>query len=324
MHADYHHSRKKPAERDGGGAIFTKFLKSIDSAYTEVTTKDGRKTTFMAELQNFKDEVEGVPRIACVSPMPAREDAGSIFTNFTSYRAATSKRTWEIAQRTEKFIKNELPMKVWELFNPDQAKKILAEMIIGRMAMGQSVTAQDMESGGNILEETVQPVIDPEEEALEENSIHPEYEEVESEVTMETGNTRQSTKLKLTQAQEENEKLEDENEALRQQQEEEKKKATAHEAQMERMIALLRANGIDIPMEEGDKNAMKEQTTSTEDRQIEHVSEEERQPPTPSKTHADITPAESPGTGASTRNRRSGRTRRTSRGNSPEEPTGVG
>ena len=168
MHADYQHSRVKVSE--GGGAVYKKFMASVGSCSLPIITKDGKKTNLREMVTSFLDP-SGKPRIANMSPMPASEDAGSVYTNFTSHRASSAKLTREIARCTEQFIQHEMAAEIWNLLPEEEAKKVLASSICGRLAMAESVTLEDVAESKPLfdiaeVEDTIK---------LDENSYHSEY-----------------------------------------------------------------------------------------------------------------------------------------------------
>ena len=209
MHADYHHSRIKV--EDGGGAIFLKFARGVDSCSTAIKTKGGIETTLRELITSFKDPVTKKPRIAGVCPMPAKEDAGGIYTNFTAMRTSSRAVTHEMAKRTEEFIRTELARAIWDALPKEEAEKVLAKEITGRLAMSVRTTLDTI--GPIFASET------PENEALEENSVQSQYvtrddQSQVSGMTTSTAKTTGSTRAKLVETQMENEQLEEANAEL--------------------------------------------------------------------------------------------------------------
>ena len=233
MHADYQHSRVKVIA--GGGAIYMKFLASVESCSLPITTLAGGTTNLREIITSFIDEPTGKPMIANVSPMPSQEDAGSVYTNFTTHRAASDKVTEAIAKRAEEFVRHRMANAIWKLLSPTEAKKVLAASICGMLAMATSVTLDDMAEDMPIFQ--LEGVEAPE---LDDNSVHSEYENtsISSGITMDTSKTTGSTRAKLVETQDERDRLEEQNQAL-------KDGATAQQLKMERLIAILQNQQLD-------------------------------------------------------------------------------
>jgi len=234
MHADYQHSRKKVI--DGGGAVYMKFLASVESCSLPIKTKAGETTNLREIVTSFIDP-SGKPRIANMSPMPATEDAGSIYTNFTTHRASTSKVSTEIAMRSEEFIRQEMASAIWNILPPSEARKVLAPSICGKLAMAESVTLEEVADNMPMFPtENVEAA----EQDLEDNSVHSEYAamSVASGITMGSERTSASTRKRLLESLDERDKLEEENEMLHD-------NVAEQQGRIENLIELLGAQNLD-------------------------------------------------------------------------------
>ena len=236
MHADYQHSRMKVVA--GGGAVYMKFLASVESCSLPIKNLKGETTNLRELLTSFVDEPTGKPMIANVSPMPSQEDAGSVYTNFTTHRAANDEVTEGIAKRAEDFLRTKMASKIWQMLPPEEARKILAPSICGKLAMANSVTLEDVADDMPIFQmEGVESVDAPD---LDENSVRSEYDSLSttSGITMDSGKTTGSTRAKLAETQDERDMLEEKNVTLQ---------ATAEQQRhkLERLIAILQAQNLD-------------------------------------------------------------------------------
>ena len=234
MHADYQHSRKKVDA--GGGAVYMKFVASVESCSIPIKTKEGAVTNLREIVTKFKDPPTGKPRIANLSPMPSQEDAGSVYTNFTTHRASNGVMTTELALRSEEFIRNEMAGEIWKILPPPEARKVLASAICGKLAMEHSVTLEDIK-GDDVMFPT-EGVEEAQE--LEENSVHSEYDNatVASGITLGSEKTTNSTRVRLSETLKECDKLEEENEVLHD-------NIAAQEERMEAIVALLASQQLD-------------------------------------------------------------------------------
>ena len=239
MHADYQHSRMKVVA--GGGAVYMKFLASVESCSLPITTLQNETTNLREIITAFIDEPTGKPMIANVSPMPSQEDAGSVYTNFTTHRAANDEVTEAIAKRAENFLRTQLAEKIWKLLPPEEARKVLAPSICGKLAMANSVTLDDVADDMPIFQmEGVEGVEAPD---LDDNSVRSEYDNISttSGITMDSGKTTGSTRAKLVATQDERDLLEEKNLALQEDAEQQRMK-------LERLIAILQAQNLDESM----------------------------------------------------------------------------
>ena len=233
MHADYQHSRMKVIA--GGGAIYMKFLASVESCSLPITTLAGKTTNLREIITSFIDAPTGKPMIANVSPMPSQEDAGSVYTNFTTHRAANDAVTEGIAKRAEEFVRHKMANAIWEILSPQEAKKVLAASICGMLAMATSVTLEVVAEDMPIF--PMEGVDAPE---LDDNSVRSEYANasVSSGITMDSGKTTGSTRAKLVETQDERDRLEEQNKELQD-------AATAKQQKMEQLIAILQNQQLD-------------------------------------------------------------------------------
>lgn len=233
MHADYQHSRTKVIA--GGGAIYMKFLASVESCSIPIVTTKGTTTNLREIITSFKDKVTGKPLIANISPMPSREDAGSVYTNFTTHRAANDEMTEGIAKRAEEFVRNELASKIWGIIPPQEARRVLAASICGVLAMAESVTLEDVADNMPIF-----PMEGVEIPELDDNSVRSEYanESTSSGITMDSNKTTNSTREKLVETQDERDKLEEQNQELQ-------NDINNQKEQMEKIIGILQNQQLD-------------------------------------------------------------------------------
>ena len=233
MHADYQHSRLKVIA--GGGAVYMKFVASVESCSLQIKRNDGSMTNLREIVTSFKDDVTGKPLIANISPMPSQEDAGSVYTNFTTHRAANEGVTAEIAVRAEKFIRYKLAGEIWKMLPSVEARKVLAPAICGKLSMANSVTLEDVADDMPIFE-----IEGVEVQELDENSIRSEYEDKStmSGITIESSKTTNSTRQRLVETQQERDELEETNAQLRED-------AISQKANLDRLVEILKMQSLD-------------------------------------------------------------------------------
>ena len=249
--------------------------------------KDGTITNLRKIVTSFRDP-SGKPRIANMAPMPSAEDAGSIYTNFTTHRTSKGLLTTEIALRSEAFIRNEMAGEIWKMLPAEEARKVLAPAICGKLAMSESVTLEDVAADKPIFEMEVVE----EEENLEDNSVHSEYAvSVESGITMGTDKTTGSTRARLSKTLEERDKLEEENENLHE-------NMASQQEKIDDLIALLGAQKLDKATAEklsaitGKGEISGEEDSSDDDESSDGESDDQTTRPTQSPSVEEDTPSD--------------------------------
>ena len=196
---DYNHSKFTVAE--GGGKITYKLIRDIASFTTPITNKQGNTTTLRQHVLKKIEIKTGKQMIRSMCPSPTTGNKNSMFTLFTTYRSKDKEASKYIGEMAIQYIKTELAREIWETFGKEEASKVLAPAIVGNLARRNVITEKQLE---NIILFDID-----EEDSISDIGEKGDQMSVSSAWEGNSVKTTQSTRDKLTEAQDENTELQE-------------------------------------------------------------------------------------------------------------------